>query len=110
MSELENELEQALLDRWQKWKLVGYHNSWFKQMVAKTKNVRVYKGPVGTVRHLLQSKDIGPGFKTLVRAGKPEWTVEALLQDPKWRGLPLTDLEWKKARARYQAAKSGRQA
>ena len=106
MSDLENELERALLDLWQKWKLAKYHNQWFKQMVTKTKNVRLYKGPIGTIRHLLRGSETGSGFKTLVRAGKLEWTVEALLQDPKWKELPLTDSEWKKARSRYESGKS----
>jgi hypothetical protein len=109
MSELEEQLGEALLDLWHKWKRVGYHNNWFNQMVVKTNNTRLYKGPLGTVRHLLRGKDTGPGFKTLVRAGKLEWTVEALLQDPKWRELPLTEMEWKKARHRYQTAKAATQ-
>ena len=46
MGDLEKDLEIALLDLWQKWKSVPY-NQRFRQMVVRTNNIRVYKGPVG---------------------------------------------------------------
>jgi hypothetical protein len=86
MTALERELESALLDLWRKWKLVGYHNNYFKEMVTKTKNAKVYKGPTQTVLHLLTGAP-GNGFEVLLKAGKRDWTVEALLKDPKWKPL-----------------------
>jgi hypothetical protein len=55
---------------------------------------------VGTVRYLLQS-DPSSGFKDLVRAGKLNWTVEALILDPKWKPL-FTELELQRAAARIR--------
>ena len=103
MAPLEKELQVELLDRYEKWKTVGYSNSYFMEMVRETKNKKVYKGPVQTVRDLLLGEP-GKGFTTLVRAGKVQWTVEALItSDPKWEGL-FTERELKKAAARLAAA------
>ena len=72
-------------------------------MVKKTKDVRLYKGPVGTVRYLLN----GPpsvGFIDLVRAGKADLTVEALVIQPKWSSL-FTKAELETAQARLRDAR-----
>jgi hypothetical protein len=105
MTPLEKELETALLGLYDKWKGISYRANYFKRMLM-SRDPRYRKGPIGTVRHLLTG-DVMPasGFRRLVKAGKLDWTVEALLQDPKWKDLPLTELEWNKARSRYQAAK-----
>jgi hypothetical protein len=105
MTPLEKELEIALLDLHRKWGTIGYHANYFKRMLTN-RNPRYYKGPVGTVRHLL-SGPIAPasGFNRLVQAGKTNWTVEALLQDDKWKHL-FGNAELLKARARLRQAGS----
>jgi hypothetical protein len=73
-------------------------------MVKRTRNVRLYKGPVGTVRYLL-SQEPSTGFKDLMRWGKADLTVEALIGQPRWKPL-FTDWELQKAKARIAAARS----
>jgi hypothetical protein len=109
MPPLEQELELELLRLHERWKSIGPPRNYFLQMVKKTKNEKRYKGAVGTVRYLLQGAP-SSGFKDLVRAGKLKlnWTVEALILDPKWKPL-FTELELQKAAARIRdATKTGR--
>ena len=82
MSSLEKELSVSLLALYEKWKVVQYSNSYFKRMLTPSDDI--YKGSVGTVKHLL-GKDLGEksGFEKLRKAGKLSWTIEYLLQDPK---------------------------
>jgi hypothetical protein len=87
MTPLETELESALLDLYEKWKTIGPPKNIFLRMVKKTRDKRLYKGPVGTVRYLLNKPTLTEGFVSLVRAGKLEWTVEALVLEPKWNTL-----------------------
>lgn len=103
MSPLEKELEASLLELYERWKSYGPPKNYFLQMVRKGRNVRIYKGPVGTVRYLLQ-REPSDGFKSLVRAGKKDLTVEALILDKKWQSL-FEDWEVKKARARIDEAR-----
>ena len=103
MTAFEKELEVALLALYEKWKAVARPKNYFLQMVKKTRNKRRYKGPVGTVRYLLIG-DPASGFKDLVRAGKPDWTVESLILQPKWKSL-FSNWELQKAKARIDAAK-----
>jgi hypothetical protein len=98
MSKLETELQSALLDLHRKWGTIGYHATYFKRMLV-CRNPKYVKGPVGTVRYLLSFNSLSPGFRRLVKAGKPDWTVEALLCDPKWHPL-LTPVEIERAKKR----------
>jgi hypothetical protein len=86
LSPIEHELSTALLALYEKWKLVRYSNSYFKRMLLP--GDPIYKGPVGTVRHLL-AKPIHEksGFERLHKEGKLDWTVEKLLHDTKWHPL-----------------------
>jgi hypothetical protein len=82
---------------------IGYRAGYFWRMLTSAKP-RYYKGPVGTVKHLLiGDPSPGSGFMRLVKAGKADWTVEALVaRDPeKWKRL-FTDREIEKAQARLK--------
>jgi hypothetical protein len=87
MTPLEKELQSALLNRYEKWKEIGYSATYFKRML--TPSDPIYKGPTGTVKHLLKRKTLKEtsGFERLRRARKLDWTVEALLKEKKWHGL-----------------------
>jgi hypothetical protein len=54
--------------------------------VKRTKNAALYRGPVKTVKFLLDRPE-PPGFTDLVRAGKSDLTVEALILQAKWKPL-----------------------
>jgi hypothetical protein len=84
MSELEKQLEAELLALYEKWKPPS--RNVFLRMVKKTKDKRLYKGPVGTVRYLLK-RPPSVGFIDLVDAGKADLTVEALVIQRKWSPL-----------------------
>jgi hypothetical protein len=92
LSPLEKELETELLDIYEKCRAcrsLNYRPNFFKRMLTCA-NPRFYKGPVGTVCHLMTSAAAPPGsgFERLARSGKLNWTVEWLItSDPKW--LPL---------------------
>jgi hypothetical protein len=101
MTNLERELQSALLALHRKWKTVHYYNSWFLEMVTETRNTKLYKGPLRTVRDLLAS-DTAKAFRVLGEAGKAHWTVEFLILEPKWKGL-FTEDELRKAHARLAA-------
>jgi hypothetical protein len=105
MKPLEKELETALLDLYERWKAMGPSKNYFLQMVKRTRNVKVYKGPVGTVRYLFNKATLTAGFISLVRAGKLDWTVEALVLQPKWKPL-FSQLELDRAKARINQAKA----
>jgi hypothetical protein len=87
MSPLEKELLSALLNRYEMWKQIGYSATYFKRML--TPKDPIYKGPVETVKHLLRRNKLKEtsGFERLRRAGKLDWTVEALLKEKKWHTL-----------------------
>lgn len=104
MLPLEKELESELLNLYERWKATGPPKNIFLRMVKKTRDKRLYKGPVGTVRYLLIGEPAS-GFKDLVRAGRLDWTVEALILQPKWKPL-FSDRELAKAKARIAAANS----
>ena len=106
MSEMERELEVVLLQRYELWKGIGYSARRFKRML--TPSDVTYKGPVGTVRHLLRKRPgARSGFERLRAAGKLEWTVEALFEhDRQWHRL-FTDAEIEAARRRFRAARPG---
>lgn len=102
MSELERALGQAMLGLYEKWKEVGYTARRFKRMLTPTDPT--YKGPVGTVRHLLSKRPKGgSGFDRLVEAGKADWTIEALVaHDRSWHEL-FARREIEAARERLRA-------
>jgi len=105
MTPLEKELETALLDIYYRQKRIRCHASYFKRMLTCS-NPRYRKGPVGAVRHLLTGEVTpGSGFRRLAKAGKLEWTVEALILQPKWKPL-FTDWELDKAKARITNGRS----
>ena len=86
MSPVEAELEAALWILYGRWKGIKYRANYFRRML--TESDPIYKGPVGTVKHLL-GKDLTAqsGFERLRREGRLEWTIEALVTEPKWRNL-----------------------
>ena len=104
MSPLEKELEIELLAIYEKSGTVGYWPRYFKRMLT-CPSPRFYKGPVGTVRHLMLG-EAGPtsGFRRLVKAGKPMWTVEWLIaKNSKWQPLFVkSDWVLRKAQARVR--------
>ena len=107
MTPLEKELETELLGIYDKCGLIDYYPRYFKRMLTCS-NPTFYKGPVGTVRHLMLG-EAGPlsGFRRLVKAGKLTWTVEWLIvKDPKWHPL-FAKSPWvlEKAEARIRAAR-----
>ena len=90
MSSLEKELGTELLSIYDKCSTIGYRPTYFKRMLTSS-NPRFYKGPTGTVRHLMLFADAPAqsGFRRLVKAGKLSWTVEWLItHDPRW--IPLS--------------------
>ena len=103
MSPLESELEAALLRLHKKWKEIKYNAVYFKRML--TPGDPVYKGPTGTVKHLLgQELTETSGFEKLRKAGKLGWTVEALIcEDNRLQGL-FEPWEVERARKRYLLA------
>jgi hypothetical protein len=105
MTPLEKELESASLGLHGKWKEIKYHATYFKRML--TPGDRIYKGATGTVKHLLAREPVEEsGFEKLRKAGRLNWTVEALVaEDRKWHGL-FEPLEVERARQRYRSAKS----
>lgn len=108
MTALEKELETELLAIYDKCRAIGYRPNYFKRMLTSA-NPRFYKGPVGTVRHLMFGEPgPGSGFRRLVKAGKVTWTVEWLIaKDQKWHPLfQKSDWVIKKAEARIRDAKS----
>src|SRR5437016_3191953 len=95
MSPLEKDLERALLARYEKWKEFGYSATYFKRMLSP--GDPIYKGPIGTVKHLLGKKlTETSGLERLRRAKQITWTVEALIQEAKWCSLFE---QWEIARA-----------
>jgi hypothetical protein len=105
MSPLERELESALLQLHRKSKEIKYNATYFKRML--TPGDPIYKGPTGTVKHLLgQELTETSGFERLRKAGKLDWTVEALIsEDHQWHGL-FEPWEVERARKRYLSARS----
>jgi hypothetical protein len=104
MTPMERELEAVLLRRYEQWKQVSYRATRFKRMLTPTDPT--YKGPVGTVRHLLgKEPSQRSGFNRLKTAGRLDLTVEALFDaDEQWHSL-FAKSEIFKARERYRAAK-----
>ena len=100
MDELERELNSELLRLYDSWKTIGYSATYFKRMLTPTDPI--YKGPVGTVKHLLGKKlSEKSGFNRLKVAGKLQLSVEAMLAvQKKWHPL-FNDREIGKARERY---------
>ena len=95
MSPLEKELESALLNRYEEWKKIDYRAGFFIRMLKPSD--RIYKGPVGTLKHLLSKTPTErSGFQRLRRVGRLDLTTEALLKDRKWHSLFE---EWEIARA-----------
>ena len=95
MSPLEKELENALMELYEKWKGFMRPKNRFLQMLRR-------EGPVGTVKHLLTGAP-SSGFDDLVKAKQLQLTVEWLVLHPKW--LPLfTDGELDVARKRVRNA------
>ena len=75
MSPLEKELETALLDLYEKWKVpIKRPKTGFLMMVRPNTSKR-YKGPVNTVQHLLWG-GTSTGFEDLVQANRLDLTVE----------------------------------
>jgi hypothetical protein len=65
MNRLEADLEIALLKLHQRWKTeLGYNAKFFRQMFIRTKSKR-YKGPLGTVRHVLHAYKKTAGLSRL---------------------------------------------
>jgi len=95
---LERDFENALLDLYGKWLTIGYRAARLKPLFDR-------KGGVAAVKQLLSGNlKADSGFIRLARAGKLDWTVEALLTSSRrWRPL-FTDIEIEKARCRYQTA------
>ena len=105
MSPLEKELESELLELYERWKAIGPAKNIFLRMVKQTRDQRLYKGPVGTVRYLLDKPTLSAGFISLVQAGKLDWTVEALVVQSKWKPL-FSQPELDKANARIKLARA----
>ncbi len=105
MSKLEKELEAKLKEIYRKCGTLSppFHPTYFWRMLTST-SPRYYKGPVGTVSWLMIGKETpSSGFQRLVKEGKLEWTVEFLIQDPKWKPL-FPDWVVSNAKARILAA------
>jgi hypothetical protein len=107
VTQLEKELETALLAIYDKCATIGYRPTYFKRMLIST-NPHFNKGPVGTVRYLMAGQaGTDSGFQRLIEADKLEWTVEWLIvENSKW--WPLFP-EWviKKAKTRVRDATKG---
>jgi hypothetical protein len=86
MSPLEKELDFALRALYHEWKPIWRAGRFWRMLTSKDR--RYGKGPVKTVKHLLESElCIGSGFMRLRKAGRLDLTVEHLVQNPKWRPL-----------------------
>ncbi|MEV4131457.1 hypothetical protein AB0J72_04760 [Dactylosporangium sp. NPDC049742] len=57
-----------------------YHPTAWHRMISN-------HGAVEAARQLVVSGDIQTGFERLVRAGRPELTIEYAITDPYWRPL-----------------------
>ena len=87
MSPLESELGIAMMSRYEQWKAhCSYRATRFKRMM--TSGDITYKGPVGTAKHLI-GKPLSEkgGFLRLKSCGRPDLTIEALVQEDKWKPL-----------------------
>lgn len=93
MALLEKELEDALMELYEKWKRFMRPKNRFLQMLRR-------EGPVGTVKHLLAGSP-SSGFDDLVKAEQLQLTVEWLVLHPKWLSL-FTDGELDVARKRVR--------
>ena len=80
---LEDELTAALIDGYQRaGKEVGYWGRRFLQAVRRN-------GGHATVRRMMAPRNAGQraGLDALLDAGRPDLTVEAIILQPKYRGL-----------------------
>lgn len=102
MVKLEREFNEVLLARYEQWKEIGYKAVYFKRMLTPTDPI--YKTPVGTVKHLIgKTLNEKSGFERLKKAGKLDWTIEALLADQKWHPL-FEHWELDRAKRRIEGA------
>jgi len=98
MTALERELDSELRALYYKWQVI-WRAGYFWRMLT-SKKTQYGKGPTGTVKHLLCGEPSPrSGFMRLRKAHKLDWSVEALLQNPKWKPL-FTDAEIQKAKTR----------
>jgi hypothetical protein len=95
MPPLEKELENALMELYEKWKSFMRPKNRFLQMLRR-------EGPVRTVKHLLTGTP-SSGFDDLVKAKQIQLTVEWLALHPQWL-LLFTDGELDVARKRVRVA------
>src|SRR5690349_14282994 len=80
---LEKQLEQALIDGYQKaGDEVGYWGRRFLQAVRRT-------GGLVTVKRMLKPRNAGQrvGLDRLLEAGRPDLTVEAIVLEPRFASL-----------------------
>lgn len=80
---LEDDLSAALIDGYQRaGKEVGYWGRRFLQAVRRN-------GGLATVKRMMEPRNAGQraGLDALLDAGRPDLTVEAIILEPKYRGL-----------------------
>jgi len=94
---LEDEFHDAMVNIYKRALEAGYKATYFLQMVNKS-------GGVATAKQLINSEKVSVGFTKLWELGKLDLTVEALVQDPKWKSL-FTAEEIEKARKRLDEYK-----
>jgi hypothetical protein len=103
MSPRERDLEASLWNLYEQWNTIHYNAGFFRRMLKESDPI--YKGPVGTVKHLLgKNLTERSGFERLRRAGRLNWTIEALVTEPKWRAL-FEDWEIARAEERLRSAR-----
>ena len=93
--ELEREFDKAMMSIYIRAKReAGYPASYFFRMLQE-------RGGLETALKLLHDNHISKGFTSLLRKGRLDLTVEAVILDEKWRAL-FTDQERGIARERLE--------
>src|SRR5438105_4118966 len=78
---LESQFHEAMLDIYRQAKSeAGYNATRFLGMVSD-------RGGIETARYLLHASSVSEGYKALWERKHLELTVEAVILQPKWRGL-----------------------
>ena len=94
-TQLETDFHNAMLDVYRRSKSeAGYSAVRFLSMVAE-------RGGLETARYLLHAPTVSEGYTALWERGRLDLTVEAVILEPKWRGL-FSEAELRVAVARLR--------
>lgn len=94
MTPLEKEFETAMLDIYEQAKRFKYYPTYFLRMVQE-------HGGVGAAKRLLAAPNAQQGLFTLWELGGLDFSMEALVSEPKFQPL-FTEIEIAEARRRLE--------